>query len=272
MRNPSRLLSILGVAATVLAVTASPALAAAPANDTFAGTEVIGSLPFDATVDTTQATTDADDAAANADCGAPATDASVWYSFTPATDGGRVIDVSGSDYSAGVIVVSGTQGGFTLETCGPGTVAFSATAGVTYHVLLFDDQGDGSGNGGTLRLSVIDAPPPPSISMTVDPRAVFNSHTGEATVTGTELCTGVADFAIVDVTLSQKVGRVATVQGENATDIACDGAAHPWSVVITPFSGQFRGGKAASVSIAFACGAFECSSDFQEHQVQLSRR
>jgi len=258
------------MATALLVLTVSPAAAAAPSNDTFAGAQVIGALPFNATVDTTQATTDADDVAANTDCGAPATDASVWYAFTPATDGGRVVDVSGSDYSAGVIVVSGTQGSFTLETCGPGTVGFFGSAGVTYYLLLFDDQQDGVGNGGTLQLSVIDAPPPPTITMTVNPRGSFDKHTNTATISGTFTCSGVADFALVDVSLSQNVGRVATVQGENLVELTCDGSTQSWSVQITPFSGAFRGGKAASVSLAQACGPFDCSFDFQQHRVQLS--
>ena len=54
---------------------AVPVLAAAPSNDTFGGATVIGSLPFTDTLDTTEATTDATDQEANADCGAPAMDA-----------------------------------------------------------------------------------------------------------------------------------------------------------------------------------------------------
>ena len=50
---------------------------------------------------TTGATTDADDAQLNTTCGAPATDASVWYSLQ-GSGKGVVADVSSSDYSAGV--------------------------------------------------------------------------------------------------------------------------------------------------------------------------
>lgn len=123
MRN--QLLSIFAGLALV-ALSASSALAAtAPGNDTYVGREVIGSLPFSASVDTTGATTDAADAEANASlsaggtpCGASATDASVWYEFVATADGDIVVDVSTSDYSAGVIVVSGNPGSFTLENCG----------------------------------------------------------------------------------------------------------------------------------------------------------
>jgi hypothetical protein len=95
-------------------VVVAPAAAAPPANDTFAGAVTISTLPFSDTVDTTEATTDADDANANANCGAPATDASVWYAFTPASATGVSVDVSASDYNAGVIVVTGSPGSFGL--------------------------------------------------------------------------------------------------------------------------------------------------------------
>jgi uncharacterized protein DUF6299 len=272
VRLKSRLIGTVGVAASLLVLGAAPALAAAPSNDTFATAAAIGAIPFSTSLDTTQATTDADDVSANSNCGAPATDASVWYSLAATTDGGVIVDVSASSYSAGVIVVTGAPGTFSLQTCGPGTVAFSAFAGTTYYLLLFDDQNDGTGNGGTLNLSVSAAPPPPSIDITVNPTAQFNAHTGEATVSGTVLCSGQADFAFIDVELSQKVGRIATVRGFSSVDVACDGVNRTWSAIVTPDSGEFKGGKAASVNIGVACGTFECSLDFENRQVQLSRR
>ena len=157
------LLMIAGLAA------AGPVLAAAPSNDTYAGRQVI-SVGFSDTVDTTQATTDSDDVDINAQCGAPATDASVWYSLTPSADMGVVVDVSGSSYSAGAIVATGSPGSFSVENCAPGAVAFSASSGVTYTILVFDDQQDGAGNGGTLAINVAEAPPPPEVALTVNLR------------------------------------------------------------------------------------------------------
>jgi len=272
LRLTSRLVGTLCATGSLLVLAASPALAAAPSNDTFAGAAAIGAIPFNTSLDTTEATTDADDVSANTNCGAPATDASVWYSFTPSADIGIVADVSSSTYSAGAIVVTGTPGSFELQACGPGAVAFFATAGTTYYLLLFDDQLDGSGNGGVLNLTVAEIPPPPSIDVTVNPRASFNAHTGEATLSGTVLCTGEALFSFLDIELSQKVGRVATIRGFTSLEVVCDGVVHPWSAIITPESGEFRGGKGASVTFAVACGAFECGLDFEERKVQLSRR
>src|SRR5258707_3865617 len=148
------------LAAGLVLIGAAPAQSATPTNDTFGGAVPIGSVPFTTSADTSQATTDADDANANANCGAPATDASVWYSTTPATDGGLLVDVSKSSYSAGVLVVTGAPGAFEIVACGPGAVGFQAVAGTTYFPLIIDDQADRTGNGGTLVLNVDTAPPP----------------------------------------------------------------------------------------------------------------
>ena len=84
-----RILVLAGVMLLAIALPAAPAAAAPPANDVFGEAVVIdpGSLPFSTSQDTTDATTDADDAEIAALCpggGPPFTDASVWYAFTPA--------------------------------------------------------------------------------------------------------------------------------------------------------------------------------------------
>src|SRR6266508_6987922 len=137
----TRSVTVLLAAALLVALQAAPAAAAPPSNDTFGGATVV-SLGFSETLNTTEATTDADDAQLNASCGAPATDASVWYVLTPVADVQVVIDVSQSDYSAGVLVGVGSQGNLSTVTCGPGAVSFFAAAGTTYYVLAIDDQND----------------------------------------------------------------------------------------------------------------------------------
>lgn len=259
------------VCVTVVAVGASPAYAAPPSNDTYAGRQTIAALPFSQTLDTTQATTDATDVEANADCGAPATEASVWYSFTAPSDAGFVVDVSGSSYSAGVIVVTGSPGAFSLVTCGPGAVAVPTDAGVTYKFVAFGDTP--GADGGTLEINVVEAPPPPEFSLlTVNPTGRFVKKTGEAVISGQYSCTGLVEFGEIDVELSQRVGRVATIHGFGFADITCDGAVHNWSVVVDPESGMFKGGKSASVTVGFACGPFDCGISFVEQTVKLRGR
>lgn len=267
MKRPGILASLLFALSLAFA---GPVLAAPPANDAYADAAVIGATPFSDTLDTSEATTDAVDAEANAGCGAPATDASVWYSLTAAADGGVVVDVSASDYSAGVIVVTGSPGSFSLLACGPGTVAFGTSAGETYSILVFDDQLDGAGNGGTLQLNVTDLPPPPTLEISVDPVGRFNAQTGSATVHGSVTCAD-ADFVFLDVQLRQTVGRF-IITGYGSTElVGCDGSAQAWSVEVFPETGVFRGGRSASVTFAFACGIFECAEAYQERTIMLRR-
>jgi hypothetical protein len=263
------------VAALVLAtmvMSAGTALAVAPGNDVYGGRSVVGAIPFTDSLDTTEATTDSNDSEINATCGAPATDASVWYDVTAVADGGLAADVSSSTYSAGVIVATGSPGNWSLVACGPGAVGWTATAGTTYAILVFDDQADGAGNGGTLNLAIDAIPAPPTVDITVNRFAAFNSGTGSATVSGTLVCTG-AEFAAVETSLSQRVGRF-TIHGFGfgSSGAVCDGTVQTWTAEVLPENGTFAGGKAATVAVAFACGAFQCGIGYEERTVQLRGR
>jgi hypothetical protein len=252
----------------LLTLQAETAAAAPPSNDTFAGATP-ATLGFSEDLDTSEATTDADDAQLNATCGAPATDASVWYTFTSPVDTGVVVDVSQSSYSAGVLVGVGTEGNLETVECGPGTVGFFAVAGTTYYVLAIDDQLDGGGNGGTLRISFNEAPPPPAVDITVDPVGTFNARTGVATITGTYTCSN-GDFIDVFGEARQAVGRFTVVGSFEFFDVGtCDGTTRSWSVDVVAENGRFAGGKAMTVTFAFSCGPFQCAEDFEEQTVQL---
>jgi Family of unknown function (DUF6299) len=268
MKTIIKLLAVLALALSALAVSAPTALAAAPTNDTFAGATA-AAIGFSETLDTTEATTDSDDAQLNASCGAPATDASVWY-VLQGSDQGVVVDVSQSNYSAGVLVGVGSQGNLQTVACGPGSVGFFAAAGTTYYVLAIDDQNDGGGNGGLLSISFNEIPPPPTLDITVNRFGTVNTRTGVATISGTFTCTN-GDFIDVFVNASQNVGRLVTIygSGEFFDFGTCDGAPHNWSAAVFPQSGKFAGGKALTVTIAFTCGAFECADGFVEQTVQL---
>jgi Family of unknown function (DUF6299) len=261
-----RLLLGATFAALVIAV---PAAAAAPANDTFPSAVTISALPFSETLDTMQATADADDAEANANCGAPATEASVWYAFTPASSTGVSVDVSGSDYSAGVIVVTGSPGSFSLVTCGPGLVGFSATAGTTYYILAFDATPGGT-NGGTLQITVSEAAVPEA-AVTVDPTATVDPRTGLVTVTGTFTCAN-ADFALISVTVTQRVGRFTITGFAGFSPNPCDGQSHTWSADVTGSNGRFAGGPATVDAFMIACGAIGCATDEASQTVLLRPR
>jgi len=252
----NRIPAIVAVAVLASAGLAGPVLAATPTNDDFASRQVIAGLPFSASQDTSEATTAAPDAEAVAPCAPVPTDASVWYEFTPTADVAFSISTDGSDYAAGIVVVSGTPGSFVFESCGT-SVVVDGKAGATYEILVFDF--DGEGNGGNLELSMAPLPAPPTIALTIDTAGSFNARTGFATVRGTITCTGDGpiDKTDVAVEMSQLVGR-ARYSAFNDTQFACDGATHSWSVVLLSSSGKFAGGKASVHVYANACGSFSC--------------
>ena len=248
----------------------APALAAAPANDEVGGAVAL-SLGDHKTQDTTEATTTADDTALNANCGAPVTKASVWYSYTAAADGGVILDMSSSDYSGGFLVFEGTPTADSLVACGQYTVGMGTTAGTTYNIMVIDDDLDGNtANGGSLVLDVSAAPPPPTVDLTVYPKAKV-TRDGTALITGTYRCTD-ADFIEIDGQLTQQVGRIKiNGYGFFYEEGTCDGAWHPFTMPISGDNGVFAGGKAASFNYTFACGAFECADGYTEQQVMLSK-
>ncbi|WP_162907193.1 DUF6299 family protein [Allorhizocola rhizosphaerae] len=254
----------------VTVLVATPAMAAPPANDTFAGAIAIPSLPFSTTLDTSEATTDADDAEANVPCQAPATEASVWYSYTPPADTAIVLDMSAADYEGGFLVMTGAPGSFEIVDCGPDAIAFEAVAGTTYYILVIDD-GSTSGSGGKLSFTAEAAAPPPVVTLTVNPTGAFNPADGSATVGGTISCVGEVEFSFIQAELMQKVGR-GVVYGGDAFEITCDGTTRTWSATIMPALGtKFAGGKAASFTFGVACGPIFCTEGFVETTIQLKR-
>ncbi len=191
---------------------AGPASALAPpANDTFAGATVIGSLPYSTTEDSTGATADPIDAQVGAACGlapspSPAPDFSVWFNYIPTVDQTIQVDTSGSNYMTATGVVTGSPGSFQQAACFAGQGTFSVTAGQTYHMLIVD-LGTAP-TGGTLKLSVTLAPPPPpppSAHLELNRTGHVDPETGVATITGTLTCTGL--FGLVQMQLTQGTGN-----------------------------------------------------------------
>ena len=260
--------ALSATAALVLVPLLATAASAAPApNDTATTATVVSALPSTIEQDTTGATTDATDAALNALCGAPFTNASVWFRYTASADGGVIADMSASDYSGGFMVTEGDPSAGTVVTCGPTTVVFPTAAGQTYYVVAFSDT---TTNGGNLVVSFDKAPPPPEASVTVNPRGVANKD-GSATLSGTYSCSNADDFfSDIEGSLTQQVGRVKINGSFFVNPIQCDGATHTWSGTVFSDNGIFKGGKGANVTFAFACGVFDCAVGYVEQTVQLS--
>jgi hypothetical protein len=267
----ARLAAGIALALAATLTSTGPALAAPPGNDTHANSTVVSGLPFTDQVDTSEATSDADDDEIAAQClGVPAYDASVWYEVTPTTGTGLVADVSGASYSAGLFVATGGPGAWALVGCAASSFGWTAVVGQTYSVIAFDDQTDGTGNGGVLNITIDTIPPPPVIDLTVDPTAWIDDKTRTVTVSGTVICTGESEFAFLEVQLTQTAGRL-IIRGFGGTGLACDGATRPWSVMVLGDNGLFAAGKALSLTYAVACGAYDCGVDFEERLLKVRR-
>lgn len=249
------------LAAALVPLSAGPA-SAAPANDDPAGAVALH-LGERVTQDTTQATTDAGDDALNASCGAPATNASVWYRYSPKVKRKVVLDTTGSSYSAGLMVFHGTPTADSLVTCGPGAVGLRARAGKTYYVMAFSDT---KVIGGHLVLTLHNAPRP-RVHVTLAKRGVA-FHGGAAKLHGTYSCTHAESFAEVDAHLLQRAGRL-KIQADSGSAIRCNGKRHHWSTrLVSPVGTYAQGDGVAKVRI-ISCGLLQCRQDRAKRHVHL---
>jgi hypothetical protein len=235
-------LRILVVAMLVAGAGAAPAAAAPPANDTSAGATVIGALPYSTSVDTTEATVGADDAAIGCaiDPGTQTFTHSVWFAYTPAEDQTVAVETFGSDYTVAGAVVPADDPGSPLA-CFLTSTSVTLEGGTTYLIdlLQFGDAG-----GGTLQLTVAELIPP---EVTVSGTGRLGPG-GTATV---QVTVGCAEYAFVDGTLTQRVGPVASVSGSVFfMPVACG---EPYPVTFTPVGGRFRGGPATLSLVAGVC-------------------
>jgi len=259
-------LGLMTVTAGLVVLGASPASAAPPLNDTIDTAKSITTVPYTDTVDTTEATTDDEDAAINAQCGAPVTNGSVWYTLQASLPLYSV-DVSQSSFEAGVIVATGTPGNLSIVACGPFSTAFEAVTGETYYIMAFSDTPGVIG--GQLSIEVKEAEPAPKIAMTVDDVGKVNKSSGYATISGTYTCVGTADFVVIQGRLQQQQGDV-QVGGffEITTNLQCGGT-FPWSIEVAPESGKYKRGLAATAATTIGCNAVGCNLYDTAEVVQL---
>ncbi|MGC9399078.1 MAG: Calx-beta domain-containing protein [Anaerolineae bacterium] len=134
-------------------------LAQAPLNDDFDQATVINTTPYTNLQDTSNATTAWDDPILT--CGWREPDDhshSVWYTFTPPTNGALHVDTAGSDYDTVLAVWSGARGSLTEIACnddvsypGPPIDLTSAvnhlvTAGTPYYIEIVAYDNTAGGN------------------------------------------------------------------------------------------------------------------------------
>jgi hypothetical protein len=121
---------------------------------------VITSVPYTTTQGVSTATR------ADSDPAGCTSTASVWFSYTPATDGIIIADTFGSSYDTVLSGWTGTEGSLTMLACrddSAGTwqsqVSVAATAGTTYYFMVAVCCGYDLSGGATLKFSLSLTPP-----------------------------------------------------------------------------------------------------------------
>ena len=161
----ARLALVLVMAVATPTYSATPA----PSNDLRANATVATSLPFSQVLDTTGATSDADDAVAQARC--PFSPGfffgnSVWYSYTATADTSLVVDTNGTDYPVFAIIFAGPVENSAL-TCaanlgaGGDVVRQNIARGTQATVYIASiSESPGFQHGGNLSVTIAGTPPP----------------------------------------------------------------------------------------------------------------
>ena len=239
-----------------------------PKNDLASHATVVPALPFSDALDTTGATTGANDQQANKTCGAPATANSVWYKFTAgSSDVNFFVDASSSDYPTGILVATGTPGALTTVSCGPEAVTAAAKSGITYYIMVFNPIGAGGGN---LRLDMGESP---IANVLLHAQGLVNSA-HDAQLTGSYSCAN-ANFLEIYGSLTEVVGEnVATGSFDNlgVPAATCDGNQQSWSAKAIhqpdPFV-PFADGDAATLAFNITCNDVVCTQGETVQAVHL---
>ncbi|HXF85709.1 MAG TPA: S-layer homology domain-containing protein [Anaerolineales bacterium] len=134
-----------------------PVHAAPPSNDNFDNATIISGVPYQASLSTLEATPQDNepliDPQITALCDGHTLEsglATVWYRFTSSTTRSVSMDTMGSNYDTYIAVWTGPDvNNLTLVTCDDDSlgrqqsqVTFTATAGVTYHILVAQYNGE----------------------------------------------------------------------------------------------------------------------------------
>jgi hypothetical protein len=236
----------------VLLLSGTAGVGAQPANDDIANATPITSLPFDDTLDTTDATMAPDDP----DCFGNGP--TVWYVFTPSEDINVLADAqANTDYDSTLSVYTGSPGALTQIACSDDRVIFEATAGTTYWFMVGSWF---SGSGGNLVFHAEVAPPTLELDIAVNATGVVDSKTGVARVSGTVRCNTESTIDFIGGSLQQRRGNKAISQGFSVPSFACTPPLASWSD--TTAIGPFKSGTAVVIDLV-VCGfnsiSYTCS-------------
>jgi len=250
-----RLTSVCAALSVAVVLTAVPAAAQAapPSNDTWDSAVKATSVPFGATADTSEATTDPDTPSAVCYNSRRHT---VWYRYTPSSNRRVVVSTAGSDYDTVVNVYRAKDASVTPDRWGlvscdrggasePSVAGFRAQAGRVYYVMVSSFR---KTDGGSLRLLLR---PAARISLSVLHRGKVDRVDGSAVVSARVRCTqpAVADLYLL---VRQRV-RDAVAAGDAGKALACGPVAVRVRIRVDSVTGwAFHRGRARTSAIVRA--------------------
>ena len=259
----------LGVVVALATMIASPAYAAAPSNDDIVNAIVVSGTPYSDTVDTSEASV----ADGDSGCGA----ATVWYTFTPTTDGAYAFTTIGSDYDTMLALFEGSPGNLTLLACNDDAVGLQSaikrdlTAGTTYYIAAGTYPGGEIGQvgpGGNLVLNVDVAPAAFEVVLTVDGARIGTERT-TAIVSGTVTCNNYG-YVSVSGTLRQKQGLI-VARGDFYTETSCSSTPTTWTATVDAGSRVFLPKGATVTATTSVCDLFTCDDDSVRRSIKLTK-
>lgn len=214
-----------------------------PANDDFDAAVIVPDVPFTDAVNTSEATTAADDP----DCFGQGP--TVWYAFTPTEGGFYEADTFGSDYDTTLGAYTGTRGNLTEIACNDdsGTlesrVVVELQAGQTVYFMV---GAFGSGPGGNLTFNMQLGSPPLEAGLTIDEVGSVDPRTGVATISGTLTCSRPVFVDLFGV-LRDRIGRI-RIEAFFSGFFFCEGST-PWAAQVIAENALLVGGP-TDISVA----------------------
>ena len=214
--------------------------AAAPVNDDIGAATEVSSLPYADQSSTVEATSAADDPG----CGSGP---SIWYRFTPATDGYIEANTAGSGFDTMLGAYTGAPGALSFVACNDDSpyglasaVQFPVVAGTTYYFVI---AGYNAGSGAVqFNVQIVPPPPPPVSQITVGLTSATVNKAGVVTISGTIKCDQEGS-AFIAVAGRQQKGFF-SAQGDKTTFSACLTTETNWSLSFTSSTGiSFLPGK-----------------------------
>ena len=237
---------ISGAAAAFMLMTAIPALAAPPENDSIEEAISVDSVPFVHEQDTTDATASGPGACGN--------NSSVFFRFEPTTTGRYQVDTIGSEYDTVVTVFTGRGSSIDLLGCNDDLfglasgLRFRGEVETSYYIMVSTCCGSGQdGIGGPLMLSVDRVDPAP-LSAAIDiTGGSTDPISGDLTVTGTSRCSE-RSVVFIEAVVRQVRDSLFVARVYVSLGLACaPGLSGRWSAVLEPQTGVVFGTGQASV-------------------------